>query len=266
MKKVVICCCVRDCEQYLPYIFENIKQIIISNYDISCIFVYDNCKDKSEKLLIDYRKKSKHQVFLQKIKNTSKFRTVRIAKARNKCLEILYNKIKYTDFHIMIDCDDVNKEKWNIELIKNYLENFDKDTWDCISFNRSFYYDIWSLMIDEYKHHCWGFNKPLDVINFIRKYITIKLNNCKSNSINCYSAFNGFAIYKTGKFKGIRYDGLYKNLEPYLSTEEIQVTLKLINNKNLSLKHFDMCCEHIFYHLTAIKKNNCKIKISKFLL
>ena len=42
--------------------------------------------------------------------------------------EILYNKIKYTDFHIMIDCDDVNKEKWNIELIKNYLENFDKDT------------------------------------------------------------------------------------------------------------------------------------------
>ena len=50
----------------------------------------------------------------------------------------------------------------------------------------------------------------------MKKDITNKLNNLKKtsqNSIQCLSAFNGFSIYKTQKFKGILYDGLYKNIK-----------------------------------------------------
>ena len=31
--------------------------------------------------------------------------------------------------------------------------------------------------------------------------------------LNCYSAFNGFAIYKTQRFKDTRYDGIGKVLK-----------------------------------------------------
>jgi hypothetical protein len=35
----------------------------------------------------------------------------------------MYNEIKSVDFHFMIDADDVNVEKWNIEVIEKYLQD-----------------------------------------------------------------------------------------------------------------------------------------------
>ena len=272
---IALCFCVRNCEKYLPSIFKNIELLRTLNFNIISIFVYDNCNDKSEELLVKYKEKYKKNVIIKNIINKSELRTVRIAKARNECLDIIYNKLKNISFHIMIDCDDVCSPKWNIDIINKYLNNFDNDDWDSISFNKKGYYDIWALLYNDFKNHCWGFGyQSNNIVKIMRNDIISILENSKTNSINVYSAFNGFAIYKTDKFKGLYYDGLYKNFKLLITDTEREKTLETIKKKfNLNVNICDICyfskteecCEHLFYHLSALKKG-CKIKISKFII
>lgn len=268
---IAICFCVRNCGSYLERIFQNIKLLTDNKaYKISCIFVYDNCSDNSEQLLMEYGTNSNHDVYLKHIDNTSPLRTVRIATARNACLDVIYNELTSLSHHIIADCDDINMHSWNIDTIHKYITNYDNDDWDSISFNRQGYYDIWALLIDDFKHHCWGFgDKSDDVVDTMRRYIIDRLNNSAQNSIYCLSAFNGFAIYKTEKFKGIRYDGTYNNMKALIPDDERENTIQVFKYEysieNIAIHHtHPQCCEHIFYHLTAAHKNKCTIKISKF--
>lgn len=270
---IALCFCVRNCGKYLPYIFKNIALLKTLNLNIFCIFVYDNCSDNSGDLLCKYQIKNKYSVIVKNIKNTSHLRTVRIAKARNTCLDIVYNKLNNISFHIMIDCDDVGSSKWNINIINKYLNNFDNDNWDCISFNKHYYYDIWALLYDDFKHHCWGFGGLNSLVNWrvvdnIRKDISKKLQHSKSNSIEVISAFNGFCIYKTERFKGFYYDGLYNNFKSLVTDVERNKTVETLKkrfNLNVNIVFWEECCEHLFYHLSAFKKGR-KIKISKFII
>lgn len=271
---IALCFCVRNCGKYLPDIFENIELLKTLDFNIFCIFIYDNCSDNSEKLLIEYQKKNEDSVIIENIENTSNFRTERIAKARNTCLDIVYNKLENISYHIMIDSDNIGSPKWNIDIINKYLNNFDNDDWDCISFNKNVYYDIWALSYDDLKHHCWGYlnnkNEIIDnVTHCMRKDIVKKLENAKSNSIEVLSAFNGFGIYKTDRFKGFYYDGLYENFKKIITDDERTKTLEIIKQKfNLDIhinNYHTEICEHLFYHLSAVKKGR-KIKISKFII
>ena len=101
-----------------------------------------------------------------------------------------------------MDADDINIRKWDTNLIVSYLA---KDTWDSLSFNREDYYDIWALLYEDYKHHCWGFgNHSPAVVEHMKKDITNKLRNMDTETDDlfpCYSAFNGFAIYRSDIFK-----------------------------------------------------------------
>jgi len=267
MQNIVLCLCVRNCEEYLEKIFQNINLLKTLNFNFYTIFIYDNCIDNSEQLLINYRNNNSN-IIIKTIKNKSIYRTVRIAKARNECLNIIYNELKNIDFHIMIDADNSCIKKWNIDIIDKYLNNFDNDDWDCISFNRSFYYDIWALLFDNFKHHCFGFgNQNNHIIKIMYENIIDKLNNITENSIEVISAFNGFAIYKTDKFKDLKYDGLYLNLKSLISDYERELNEKFLKEKyNINVKcQHDMIesCEHLYFHLNANKLGN-KIKISKF--
>lgn len=261
--------CVRNCAKYLPGIFKNIELLKTLNFNIFCIFIYDNCTDNSEKILINYQKKNKDRVIIKGIINNSRRRTMRIAKARNKILDIVYNKLENISFHIMIDSDNVGVPKWNIDIINKYLNNFDDDNWDCISFNNKDYYDIWALLFDNFYHHCFGFeNKEQNysVMGIMRNEIIKKLKNSKSNSIEVMSAFNGFAIYKTERFKGFYYDGYYPNFKDLVTDIERNETVKLLKkdfNLNVNCISTGSHCEHLFYHLSAFRKGRI-IKISKF--
>jgi len=266
MNNIALCFCVRNCEKYLAGIFSNIALLKTLNVNVFSVFVYDNCSDKSKYMLEEYQKKNMDSVIIRNIINNSNWRTERIAKARNTCLDIVYNELDNITFHIMIDCDDVCVNKWNINVINNYLFNFDNDNWDCISFNRDDYYDIWALMFNDFKHHCLGFNNNTDrVIGIMKNAIKQQLNTCKSNSIEVISAFNGFCIYKTNKFKGFYYDGLYSTIKKLITEEERINTIRKFKEYGLDVTIKDNSiesCEHLFYHLTAFKKG-CKIKVSK---
>ena len=265
---IALCFCVKNCEKYLPSIFSNIERLKTLDINVFSIFVYDNCSDNSEKLLQRYKKTFMNTVLVRKISNNSPYRTVRIAKARNACLDIIYNVLNDIKYHIMIDCDDVSTPKWNIEVINNYLTNYDNDNWDCISFNRPIYYDIWALLYGDIKHHCLGFGLyNRTVINSMQQTITNALKNCETNSIEVISAFNGFCIYKTNKFKGLYYTGLYATFKALVSDEERAKTrnhLLKFNNINTYCRNDSIeCCEHLSYHMMA-QKRGCKIKVSKF--
>lgn len=268
---IALCFCVRNCEEYIPNILKNIELVKTLNIKVFCIFVYDNCSDNSGILLKNYQKKYSKTVILKTIINNSRFRTERIAKARNECLNILYNNLKDISFHIMVDCDTRCASKWDVSIIEKYLNNFDNDDWDCISFNRNDYYDIWALLYDDFRHPCWGFgDNSLKVWNIMKNIIVDKLNNSHTNSIEVISAFNGFCIYKTDKFKGLRYKGNYLDIGNLITPEENRNTVTALKKYNINTNLYCYtpwktleCCEHIYYHLNAHKKG-LKIKISKF--
>ena len=263
---IALCFCVRNCEHYLPFIFENIELIKSLNFTVFSVFVYDNCNDNSKYILDEYESKNNDKVIVRNIINESQNRTERIANARNTCLEIVYTELNNILFHIMIDCDDVCASKWDIDVINKYLNNFDNDDWDCISFNRNDYYDIWALFFDDFRHHCWGFgNVSSTAGRIMREVIVDKIKNCETNSLEVISAFNGFCIYKTDKFEGFRYDGLYCNIKELITEEERINTIQEFKKYNLDVKIVEItqCCEHLFYHLSAFRKGR-KIKISKF--
>lgn len=277
---IALCFCVRNCETYLPYIFKNIERLQTLDINVYSIFVFDNCTDNSERLLRNYHLKHMDSVVVKHIRNKSPYRTVRIANARNACLDVVYNKLENISYHIMIDADDVNSNPWNIKVIQDYLTNFDNDNWDCISFHRKHYYDIWALQYDNFKHHCWGFgDKSKQVVQFIYKDITNRLNSLEVNSMYVMSAFNGFCIYRTDRFEGFYYDGLYENVKQLFTDSERKQTVDVLKKNNIIANTLDYiskewmqyglqkpeCCEHIFYHLSAYRKQRI-IKISKFMI
>ena len=102
----------------------------------------------------------------------------------------------------------------------------------------------------------------------MKQNIVNKIQNSKSNNIQVISAFNGFGIYKTQRFKGFYYDGHDANFKNIVTdmerTKTIEAFKKYNLNVNISTTHLE-CCEHLFYHLSAVKQGRV-IKISKFII
>ena len=274
-KRVACCLCVRNCRRYLPKIFNNLERLSSKFNNCWFIFVYDNCTDSSGEMLKNWQSKIGDKVIIKEIENKSNCRTTRIAKARNACLDIVYNRLTDIDFHIMIDADNVNISPWKIANITKYLDN---DDWDSLSFNRNRYYDIWALLYGNIRHHCWGYNgmgNCQQIVGIMANDIKKRLSKMKEGELfNCYSAFNGFAIYKTQRFKDIRYDGTWKSFKEITNinwrNETLNLFKKILRNPSLqtiegSIHHnkWGEYCEHLYYHVSAIQKNNVRIRIAK---
>ena len=287
---IYICGCVLNCEKYLDKAFNNIKKIgsLFSEYKI--IISYDNSTDNTLEIL------KKHQEFLPVIilinkRDRSCIRTKNISEARNLILEYIQkdNNPNY-EYFIMMDMDDVNTGNMNIDNLKHYISQDYKD-WDALSFNRKNYYDIWALSIEPYILSCWHWENfctdSIDIAKKTKEYITSKLSTLsKDELLDCYSAFNGFSLYKINKFINCRYEwNINKNIELWdkellennlravnkefmiIDTEEYSCEEDYIKNRqyNLVVKHIEDC-EHRYFHLSAIKKNKAIIKISPLII
>lgn len=292
--KLAICMCCRNVEETLPHVFKNI--LLLEKYSPMLVIVYDNCKDNTERIIKTFLNDYKFNKYLIHLgNNISMLRTERIANARNACLNVVNNSD--IDFHIMIDCDEINIKPWDINLIDYYIN---LDNWDSISFNGNNttlkgegYYDKWALLIDNLKWHVWGYGESSRyLIPFVEKYVSNKLQDSINEEIECHSAFNGFAIYRTKKFKECMYLGkiseypknffkkedINKSISFILGLPgfknvgvDVRVNYPLNSEKNVSsifkkgncVKILpDEICEHIYYHLSA-KKKGLSIKICK---
>jgi len=246
------CMTVRNCEPYLPKVLANIDRLRTLFPTFYLIVAYDHCTDQSENILKKYKKNAAYPVYLLPTEESSPLRTVRISNARNRCLDQL-DQLD-VPFHFVVDADDVNQESWNLTLLQYYLT---ETNWDSLSFNRPSYYDIWALMYPPFRHHCWGFgDNSGEVVYRMKEDIEEKLKQCHG-LFPVDSAFNGFAIYRTPLFQGIRYSGYEADLLPLIPEKDRDHNEKVLGHP---IVPYPESCEHIYYHL----KSHARIRISPY--
>lgn len=271
-RNIYICGCARNCEQYLSKVFENIRKIIELFDDYKIIIAYDDSHDRTYETLVSLKTSFPKLEIIRNYKRLSKYRTENISNARNSIINHIKNENNPEyEYFIMMDFDDVNAGKMNIDVLKEYIFN-DKYEWDSLSFNRRQYYDIWALSIDKYVFSCWHWeNNPAvqfgsrEVPLIMYNYITNKLSGMnKDKLLDCHSAFNGFAIYKKKKFMDCRYEfDVYENLQQ-IPKHLILGNMELLN-RNYYI-HFIEDCEHRYFHYHSILQHNAKIRISPQIL
>ena len=262
-----ICGTVKNCEKYLKNVFNNINHIknIFNEYYI--IIYYDDSNDKTLDKLIEYKKYFNIHLYHNKIYK-SDYRTHRLANGRNYCLKIINKYFSHYKYFIMMDFDDVCCNEINISILKKYIDN--DSIWDALSFNKEKYYDLWALSLRPYIFSYIHFNNPYEILNNMSIHIREQLSLLNNNELlPCFSAFNGFSIYKTDVFKDCVYDGNIRlDLIPlkYLK-ETININnSNIVFNQEKWLNIFKEDCEHRSFHFQAINKNNARIFISPEIL
>jgi hypothetical protein len=264
------CCCicgtVKNCGKYLKKVFKNIEKIINIFKEYYIIIYYDHSDDDTLEQLLKFKQQYKMHIHVNR-NFKSNYRTHRLAYGRNYCLHIINKYFSNYNYFIMMDFDDVCSNEINISVLEKYIDR--NETWDAISFNKENYYDIWALSIRPYIFSYAHFNNPHEVLHNMQRYIKNKLESIDGTLIPCYSAFNGFCLYKTQIFKDCKYDGNIRF--DMIPTEYLKETLKANNSEIvfidmdwLNSKHED--CEHRSFHFEAIKKNNARIFISPEIL
>lgn len=244
--------CVKNCGKHLNSVFQNIKKIVglFDSYQI--VIAYDHSSDNSLSELTNLSREFDVKIIQMNSRHSETCEN--ICDARNAILE--YLKGREYKYLMMMDMDDVCSNSINLPAIEDVLS---RDDWDAVSFNRSSYYDIWALSIDKYRFSCWHFKEDRMgmKVEEIQTYIESKLKNTDKNSlVECESAFNGFAIYRPGKFVDCVYSAKITDTLPYMRPEDLEGTVL----------HKSQECEHRPFHLSAIKKNGARIRISPLLL
>ena len=275
-----ICGCARNCAQYLNSVFANIKKTGQLFLDYTVIIAYDDSTDNTLTILKSLRETYNipKMFILQDTNPSSRMRTENIAAARNSII----NKIRLLQsasvisidykYFIMLDLDDVCAKPINTAVLREQFEESRLLQWDSISFNLSDYYDIWALSIGPYVISCWHWNNnPIyqfsnrDVVNIMTEYITRRLKSLRSDELlECYSAFNGFAIYKISHFLDCSYDHSFVSNLKCIPSDIIQGNMSVL--KRQFYTYFTEDCEHRFFHFTAMMRNKAKIRISPLMI
>jgi glycosyltransferase involved in cell wall biosynthesis len=253
--KCCICGTVRLCAPYLDKVIQNIEIIgkLFENYKI--IIAYDKSSDNSLEILQKYQMLNPDNFILHiESEPLTPYRTHNIARARNKCLDIIRNNYSDYEYFVMIDCDDVCSNPVNLEPFLYYLVI--NTEWDSLSFNKKPYYDTWALSKYPYVFSNMHFKNPEGYQEFIEKIIA---KTPPKTLIPCLSAFNGFAIYRTQKFIKYFYDPTPRlDLFP---RHLIENNIRLCGPMYLKGKAGIMDCEHRSFHLMAIN-DGARIRIA----
>jgi hypothetical protein len=274
MRKCFVGGCVKDSGVYLNNVFQNIKLLKQIFDEIHIIIAYDNSKDNSLKILEENKITFKKFDILINTNPLSERRTENISNARNSILNKIHEYKKMDiqnewNYFIMMDSDEICGGKMEIDVLNKYLI---RDDWDALSFNRSDYYDIWALSFNPFVYSCWHWTDPNGVVYHTRETIQNKLKELQEDELfECFSAFNGFAIYKIDKFIDCKYD--WNMATHFMDKNMIEEQKKIFHDHEL-LEQTYLCnsnlhvgdCEHRHFHLQAIHKHNAKIRISPLFL
>jgi hypothetical protein len=280
MVNCVIGLCVYNNERGLPSVLSNIVTISRSKlFDkLTVVAFYDASADKSYSILDSFKKRhlvlnggepenietviitNNKKEFRMNFGNASrvmdKSRTMRIAHARNEILNYMRLAQMRGDtshYFIMMDSNEYAcVGQINIDTLRDALQR--SHEWDSISFDREAgYYDYWALSFNPHIYSFYHMQNQSEVLNKMVTSFAKKLNESRETRslIPVYSAFNGFAIYKTHMFLNCNYSSF---IHIHLFPKEL-LPAKLRN-------YFKNDCEHRKFHLEAIKKNGAKIMVS----
>jgi glycosyltransferase involved in cell wall biosynthesis len=272
MNRCCICGPVKNCGPYLGRVFENIERIgaLFDSYVV--ILFYDHSDDDTLTRIKEYQRKNDNVTCYVNKTFVSRYRTHRIAYARNYCIDQIKEKYGSYPFFIMMDFDDPNSKTCNPEIIQKYLK---RDDWDALSFNTSpAYYDIWALSLYPFCFSYNHFKNNVMYYSIMQRYVTQRLsalsksiedNEDGPKLLRCISSFNGFSIYKTKMFLNCKYDGRVNvNLLPtsYMKAHSEATRSPIIYKDYGHVKGRFEDCEHRAFHVEALKLNGAKIMIS----
>jgi hypothetical protein len=253
--KCCICGTVKNCGPFLNKVFKNIETIGKIFEDYKIIIGYDHSTDNSLEVLNNYKLEHPDKFILHiETEPLTEYRVHNIARARNKCLDIIRQNFIDYEYFIMIDCDDVCSEPVKLEYILYYLTI--NTEWDSISFNKKPYYDTWALSKYPYVFSNMHFKNPEGYGKFIEKIIS---ETHPKTLIPCLSAFNGFAIYRTNQFINYFYDP--KPRLDLIPKHLIDNNIRLCGPMYLTGKGAIVDCEHRSFHLMAVN-NGARIRIA----
>jgi hypothetical protein len=261
--KGVICLSIYNNEFGLPYCLNNIAKLAQCFDTLHVIAFYDESQDRSFQLLNEFKRDNEIDLTIL-VNNNTKYaeRTANIAFARNSLLTYIRTHFADCDYFIMMDTNEYSCiGNIQVDVFKDAIDK--RDLWDAISFDRDAgYYDTWALSFDPFIYSFFHFHNWKNVVEKMRIAFNLLLNNYKTNYpdklIPVYSAFNGFAIYKTSKFLNCSYSSnIHLDIFP---PDSINKQIALMNIPVLT--HLNNDCEHRKFHLEAIKKNGAKIMIS----
>ena len=262
MNKCCICAAVKDVGSHLPAIFANMEKIGGIFEDYRVVFFYDKSDlwyDNTLDVIKEYQtRNSKVSLIVNPTPLTNVVKTCKLAHARNACLQYIREQCPTFQYFVVIDCDEICAPPIKIDLFKQYLQRTD---WDALSFNRNHYYDLWALSTRELIYSCWHFKKP-HALPVYQKAIDSALRDCPAGElVQVYSAFGGFAVYRTAKFIDCLYDGNSRLdlIPPFLLKKNIELC------GPISAYQWDgpeQDCEHRSFHIMDKIKNNAKIAIA----
>lgn len=264
--KCCICTPVKNCEQYLNKIFQNMELMGSLFEEYVILIYYDASNDNSLQKIIDFQKRNSRVFFYVNKKPLSSYRTHNITKARNYCIEQIKQKYNHYEYFIMMDSDDVCCSDINIDLLKRSIA---REDWDALSFNKPFYYDSWALSIKpyfvSYRHFDLTSEKTGSLCGTMSNYVQELLKRLPSGKLlQCCSAFCGFAIYRTSKFLNCKYSGVFSTR--FFPKQLLELNMQVVNARigfHNEIERTPMeDCEHRYFHLEAIQKNNARIRIS----
>ena len=266
--KCCFCICVYNNEKGLPTVLSNIMKLQTLFSGSRVIAAYSSSNDASLSILHaygveviivpPYLQKTQLKFLPKKVAvPTIANRTARIANARNCLLQRIREAYSDFEFFAMIDANNYScVGDVNLDSVSSVLQ---RDDWDSISFNREAgYYDMWALSYAPYIYSFMHFTDTQRVVSDMGTHFNYLLNDYIANRptelIPVYSAFNGFAIYRTPKFLNCSYSDV-------IHTELLPVIQEQVGMYGSPIQIFTGDCEHRKFHLEAIRKNGARIRI-----
>lgn len=262
---IMICGIVYQCAPYLDAVFQNILRIVPFFSDYRIVIEIDEGKDASLSILESWKDKLHPHMILVEGKKSSTVRTENIAIARNMVLEqirALVEKGFEPRFFIMMDMDNVCSSPIQLPVLHHVLDN--EHVWDSVSFHRKPYYDLWALSYDPFYISC--FHWKTNVVKSSIEKVTKKFNNLSPKEFfPVYSAFNGFAIYRTEIFLRCDYDWRFQSTQKFMTPTMLSKNKKAMY-PNVFKRTMEMDCEHRFFHMSAIFDHGARIRVCPQLL
>lgn len=260
--------CVRNCASHLDKVFLNIRKLSTKFEDVCVIIAYDESHDGTYEKLI-YHGNHFRTFSVITFDSLLNGRIKNLTRARNSILEKIRFLTKndeyyqFWEYFIMMDMDDVCSGNMDIDILDDYMNRYD---WDSLTFNRREYYDIYALSYEPYVYSCWNwgpYENCWKMVTTMNKDISDRLSKLPTDELfDCFSAFNGFGIYRIQAFEGCFYGHTIPS--PFFEIEQIEENERLAEMKIDSSNRG--CCEHVSFHINALKKNGAQIKISPKIL